>query len=290
MRVLNTPDGLALTLHPELAAGGAVRGSVLIVHGLGEHAGRYDHVAAALAAQGWAVARYDQRGHGLSTGPRGGLRDALSLVSDLGLVIADLRARRPGPLLLLGHSLGGLVVSRYVAEGLAAAPAAWWQAVDGLVMSSPALDPGMNTGQKALLALLGPLLPNLAVGNGLQADWVCSDPAVVRAYRADPLVHSRITPRLVGFIVQAGELVRSLAGRWTTPSLLLYAGADCCVARRGSDAFAAAAPPQLLQARCYDTLAHEIFNEPEQARVLGDMTAWLAQRWPRLDLAPPAAE
>ena len=290
MRVLNTPDGLALTLHPELAAGSVARGSVLIVHGLGEHAGRYDHVAAALAAQGWAVARYDQRGHGLSAGPRGGLRDALSLVSDLGLVIADLRARRPGPLLLLGHSLGGLVVSRYVAEGLAAAPAAWWQAVDGLVMSSPALDPGMNTGQKALLALLGPLLPNLAVGNGLQADWVCSDPAVVRAYRADPLVHSRITPRLVGFIVQAGELVRSLAGRWTTPSLLLYAGADCCVARRGSDAFAAAAPPQLLQARCYDTLAHEIFNEPEQARVLGDMTAWLAQRWPRLDLAPPAAE
>lgn len=289
MRALNTPDGLALVLHPELAPTGAARGSVLIVHGLGEHAGRYAHVAAAVAAQGWAVARFDQRGHGLSAGPRGGLRDDLSLLSDLGLVVADLRARRPGPLLLLGHSLGGLVVSRFVAEGLAAAPAAWWQAVDGLVMSSPALDPGMNAGQKALLSLLGLLLPNLAVGNGLQADWVCSDPAVVRAYRADPLVHSRITPRLVRFLVQAGVQVRSLAARWTTPSLLLYAGADRCVARRGSDAFVASAPPLLLQVRCYDTLAHEIFNEPEQAQVLDDLTAWLAQRWPRLDLAPPAA-
>ena len=106
-------------------------------------------------------------------------------------------------------------------------------------------------------------------------------PAAVRAYLADPLVHDRITPRLVRFIVEGGERVRQCAPQWRLPTLLLYAGADRCVAPRGSDAFAAAAPPARVTARRYDGMAHEIFNEPDRTRVLADLDHWLAQLPPR---------
>jgi alpha-beta hydrolase superfamily lysophospholipase len=276
MHTLTTADGLTLHLQPGPAAAPPLRGTVLIVHGLGEHIGRYAHVMAHLAAQGWATLGYDHRGHGRSGGPRGGLAADNSLLTDLGAVIAHTRPTHAGPLVLLGHSMGGLVAGRYVAEGLAPQPAPWWQPVDALVMSSPALDPGMNALQKLLLAVAAPLAPDRALGNGLKPEWVCSDPAVVRAYIADALVHDRITPRLVRFIVAGGQLVLQRAPAWTLPTLLLYAGADRCVAPRGSDAFAAAAPPARVTARRYDGLAHEIFNEPDQARVLADLSDWLA--------------
>ena len=276
---LTTADGLSLHLHRWPRPAGPVRGSVLIVHGLGEHGARYGHVAAHLVAQGWAVIGYDQRGHGRSGGPRGGLPAADSLLADLGRMVEQARSAVPGPLVLLGHSMGGLVVARYGAEALAPRPAPWWQPVDALVLSSPALDPGMSAAQKLLLAVAAPLAPNLALGNGLDPAWLCSDPAVVKAYLADPLTHDRITPRLARFVVDGGVLVRSKAPQWATPTLLLYAGADRCVAPRGSDAFAAAAPPAVLQTQRYDGFAHEIFNEPGQARVLADLTTWLDTRF-----------
>ena len=281
MPTLTTSDGLQLHLHDTPAPTGPARGTVLVMHGLGEHGGRYAHVVALLAAQGWATLLVDQRGHGRSDGPRGAIATGDSLLADLGLLADHARRRYPGPLVLLGHSMGGLVVGRYLAEGLAARPAPWWQPVDGLVMSSPALDPGMNAFQKLLLAVAEPLAPNAALGNGLKPEWVCSDPAVVRAYVADPLNHDRITPRLVRFIVDGGLLVRASAARWATPTLLLYAGADRCVAPRGSDAFAAAAPASVVAHQRYDGMAHEIFNEPDQARVLADLSHWLAARWPQ---------
>lgn len=272
---LHTSDNLPLHLRQWWLDDGA-RGTVLIVHGLGEHIGRYPHVAAYLNSCGWNVAGYDQRGHGASGGPRGALAAEDSLLADLSLVIDVQRQRHGGPLVLLGHSMGGLVAGRFVAEGLAARPASWWRPVDALVMSSPALDPGMNFFQKGLLALLGPMAPNLSVGNGLDPAWVSSDPMVVSGYRKDPLVHDRVTPRLVRLIVNGGAHVIAQAPKWRVPTQLLYAGADRCVAPRGSEAFAAAAPKDVLQHQRYDGLSHEIFNEPEQARVLADMARWLA--------------
>jgi alpha-beta hydrolase superfamily lysophospholipase len=94
------------------------------------------------------------------------------------------------------------------------------------------------------------------------------------------LVHDRVTPRLVRFFVAAGGLVLACAPRWTTPTLLLYAGADRCVAPRGSDAFAAAAPRTVVLAQRYPEMAHEIFNEPGQDRVLSDLVAWLSTQAP----------
>ena len=274
---LTTTDGLTLRLRewPCLDA----RGTVLIVHGLGEDIARYGHVAAHLNRGGRRMVGYDQRGHGASEGARGRIAQPDSLLTDLALVIDAVRASHPGPLLLLGHSMGGLVAARFVAGGLEGLPApAWFRPVDALVLSSPALDAGMSGAQKLLLSVVGPLAPNLALGNGLKPDWISRDPAVVQAYVANPLVHDRITPRLARFILDGGELVRSVAPRWKVPTLMLWAGSDRCVAPAGSEAFAAAAPAGVVRAKAFPALSHEIFNEPEKQAVYAELGAWLAER------------
>lgn len=283
METLRTLDGQTLKLRLWPATGfldGTAQGTVQIVHGLGEHSGRYAHVAAALNAAGWHVAAHDLRGHGESTGKRGRLADGHAFMADVALVRDHLLQRWPGGArLLLGHSMGGLIAGRFVAEGLAKAPAPWYRPFDALVMSSPALDPGMNGFQEFLLAVLGPIAPNVGVGNGLKPEWICRDPAVVKAYVDDPLVHDRVSPRMVRFIVDGGQQVISRAPQWTLPTLLMWAGADRCVAPAGSARFAAAAPQSAVTAHEYPGLAHEIFNEPEKAEVLKRLTDWL-QRLP----------
>ena len=135
---LITADGLAL--HRRAWPLTAARGTVLIVHGLGEHIGRYAELAARLNALGWQVLGHDHWGHGRSGGGRGSLVDADCLLRDVAAVRDH--AACPGSVVLLGHSLGGLVAARFVAENLAATPAAWARGVDGLVLSSPALEIG----------------------------------------------------------------------------------------------------------------------------------------------------
>jgi alpha-beta hydrolase superfamily lysophospholipase len=215
---IRTADGLSLHI-TRWAPPTAPRGTVVLVHGLGEHAGRYAHVAAALTAARWQVLAYDQRGHGQSAGPRGGIAASDSLLADLAVVLDATRTAHPGPLVLLGHSLGGLLAARFVAESLQASPAPWSRPVDALVLSSPALDPGLNAVQKLLLAVVPALAPQLAVHNGLKPAWISRDPAVVQAYVNDPLVHDRITGRLARFIADAGLDVLAAAPRWTVPTL-----------------------------------------------------------------------
>lgn len=274
MQSLTTSDGLRLHLQ-RWPAPGAAHGTVQIVHGLGEHIGRYAALAAMLNAAGWHVAGHDHRGHGRSEGARGTIASEHSLLADLGAV-SD-HVREGGRLLLLGHSLGGLIAARFVAEGLRNPAARWFRDVDGLVLSSPALDPGLGAAQKLLLAVAAALAPDLRLSNGLKPAWISRDPEVVRRYEQDPLVHDRVTARLVRFIVDAGQVVRSCAPRWQVPTLLLWAGADRCVAPAGSAAFAAAAPPGVVTAQAFPNLYHEIFNEPEREQVLGHLSRWLAR-------------
>jgi alpha-beta hydrolase superfamily lysophospholipase len=245
---LHSADGVKLHLR-HWPAPGTARGSVVIVHGLGEHIARYAHVAAHLNGWGWNVVGFDHRGHGRSEGAKGRIEQADAFLRDLAGVIDWTRAQYPGTLVLLGHSLGGLIAARFVAEGLGAPAASWYRPVDALVLSSPAIDPGMNAAQKALLALLGPLAPNLAVNNGLKPDWISRDAAVVKAYAQDPLVHDRITPRVVRFILDGGAMVLQRASQWKVPTRLIYAGSDRCVSPAGSRAFAAAAPSNVVTTR-----------------------------------------
>jgi alpha-beta hydrolase superfamily lysophospholipase len=263
---------LALQEWPE-PEGLARRGIVVLVHGLGEHAGRYHELACCLNEWGFAVRGYDQHGHGESEGVRGGLPTPTRLVDDLAEVVESTRRRlAPGEaLIVLGHSLGGLVAASAVTEGAIE--------VDGLVLSSPAFDAGLNVVQKLLIATLKRIAPNLRMGNGLNPQFLSHDPQVVAFYRADPMVHDRISARLAGFLAEAGPRVIASAGEWAVPTLLMYAGADRLVSPRGSRAFAAAAPARLVTAKCFDNLFHEIFNEEGAEPVFALLRRWLDERF-----------
>ncbi len=274
MTVLTTRDGLKLHLE-RWPVGGSAHGMVQIVHGLGEHIGRYEALAHELNAAGWHVAGHDQRGHGRSEGPRGSVPNRQALLSDLSAVTDHLH--RGGRHILLGHGLGGLVAARFVAEGLMHRAQRWARDVDGLVLSSPAFDPGLTLLQRLALRLLNPVLPALRLRRGLQPRRLSRDPEVVRRCADDPLVHRQVTPRLMRFIVDEGRLVRGRAARWRTPTLLMWAGADHCVSPQGSAAFAAAAPARVVTAHAFPGLFHEIFNEPERDAVVAQLLGWLAQ-------------
>lgn len=278
MQALRTADGLSLHRYCwPLDPGVPARGTLLLVHGLGEHGGRYGHVADALHAAGWHVEGFDQRGHGHSGGPRGVIPASESLLADLALVVDRLRHERTGPLVLLGHSMGGAVAARFAAEALSAQPAAWSRALDGLVLSSPALAAKLSGWQRLQLAVGERLLPGVAQLNGIDPRGLSHDEAMVRAYTADPLVHDRISARLARFVLDAGEAVRAAAPHWTLPTLLMWGGADPIVLPAGSRAFAAAAPPDVLTAFEFDALRHEIFNETERAGVLMRLVQWLGR-------------
>jgi alpha-beta hydrolase superfamily lysophospholipase len=261
-------ENLAMQDWP-LPDGLAPRGTVLLVHGLGEHAGRYDDIARRLNDWGFTVRGYDHYGHGDSSGVRGGLTLESRLVDDLGDMVESTRQRTgPGlPLIVLGHSLGGLVAACLVAIGQVR--------VDGLVLSSPALATGLSPLQKLLLATVPRIAPNLVVGNGVDPQYVARDPAVVAAYRSDPRVHDRICARLARFIADAGPTVIAHAPQWTVPTLLMYAGSDRLVDPAGSRAFAEAAPPQVVTPHCFEQHYHEIFNDPQKDAVFDAMKRWL---------------
>lgn len=249
-------------------------GTVLVVHGLGEHAGRYAEVAAHLHQWGFAVRAYDQQGHGQSEGARGDMLRPGSLQADLCRVIEDTRLRAEltdRPLILLGHSMGGLVVARTVAEQL--------RPVDAVVLSSPALGTLTTLFQKMLLASLPRVLPHLRVDNGLKTEFVSRDPDVVKAYKADPLVHHRISAGLAAWIVTEGEKTQQAAAQWQVPTLLLYAGQDRLVDRKASAYFAATAPATVVQTQCFEGMYHEIFNDLYRTQVFVALKRWLLARF-----------
>jgi alpha-beta hydrolase superfamily lysophospholipase len=246
------------------------RGAVLIVHGLGEHSGRYQRLATWFNQRGYAVRGYDQRGHGQSPGQRGAIRHGDDLLSDLATVYQDYAARLAVAPLVFGHSMGGLVAARAVLDGRIVPPA--------LMLSSPA----MRSWEPAWMVRLGHRLarvaPNLPLRNGLAFERLSHDAAVVAAYRRDPLRTGWITPRLADFIFRAGRACIADAGTLAVPTLLLVADSDELVDPSGSRDFSrAAAATGLLTTRFFSMLYHELFNEtdPGRGQVLKQLGEWL---------------
>lgn len=262
---IRMPDGASLRLRrwPH----GGTRGTVLLVHGLGEHSGRYEHVAAWLAERGFACVAYDHRGHGKSDGPRGVIPHERGLEDDL-CTVADAVRSADRPFIVLAHSMGGGVAAGAVARGRLAP--------DALVLSSPALAATLTAVQRVQLWFGLRFAPALAQPNGLDPQKIAHDPAVVRAYVDDPLVHNRISARVAKATLDAGAEAVARAPRWSVPTLLLYAGDDHLVDASGADAFAASAPPEVVDAERFAGLYHEILNEGALAApVYARLEAWL---------------
>jgi alpha-beta hydrolase superfamily lysophospholipase len=269
-------DGENIALHdwplPDVWPDQAIKGTVIIVHGLGEHAFRHAHVAQRLNTLGYHVRAYDQYGHGESGGSRGCIPSEMRLVDDLADVVDDTqRNMRAGQkLLLLGHSMGGVVVASFARQKM--------RPVNAIILSSPAFDPGLNAVQKFMLSTLPRFAPNLRVDNGLKVEKLSRDPIVVQAYRGDAFVHRKVSGRLARFIADEGARIIAAAPQWDTPTLLMYAGSDALVSPAGSRAFAAAAPAQCVQTHCFEPMYHEIFNDPEREQVFAKMAEWLIVR------------
>ena len=266
-----THDGLRL--HPHDWPLPRPRARLLLVHGLGEHGGRYARLAGELNAAGIAVRAYDQRGHGRSEGKAGTVGSTDDAPSRDVAAIFDRYAAEADDLpFLFGHSMGGRVVMHAVTV-LGLAPR-------GVVASAPALASHANNAQRALARLLSTLWPSLTLRNGLPANRLSHAPQVEREYLDDPLNHERISARLAHFIFTGGPAVIEQAPRLSLPMLLQIAGDDHLVDPSGARRFAAAAPAEWLEAHDYAGLYHELYNEAEasRARVVGDLLHWLERQ------------
>jgi alpha-beta hydrolase superfamily lysophospholipase len=267
-------DGTRLTTYRWGDAQQTQRGRVHLIHGLGEHAGRYEALAQALLAQGFEVWAHDHRGHGRSHGARGVLPYTAALIDDAVGVLRHVQTAHQGagPCVVLGHSMGGLVAAALVARGT--------ERVDGLVLSSPALALSLSWPQQRLLAFMHRWAPDVTLSNGLHPERLSHDPAVVAAYANDPLVHSRVSARLIHGMLDHAPAVWAAATDWRTPTLLMYAGDDALVNPQGSRRLASLVPPSVLQAHVFPGLYHEIFNEspalaaPVWARLLNWLKAF----------------
>ncbi|MBX6319062.1 alpha/beta hydrolase [Pigmentiphaga sp.] len=241
-----------------------------LLHGLGEHAGRYEGLVRWFAARGWSLAAHDHRGHGRSGGKRGTLRTEEDLVIDAEHRLAEYEREAGAPPLLIGHSLGGLVATRVALRGKV--PLA------GLVLSSPAFKLELSAAQRWQLDLLNRFAPDLRVGTRLKIAKLSHDQGVVDAYANDPLVHDRISARLLRFIVAGGAQSIAEASGLKARTLLMVAGDDAIVSPAGSRSFADSAAPGKLALRWYHQAYHEVLNEAPAlaAPVYADLETWLA--------------
>jgi alpha-beta hydrolase superfamily lysophospholipase len=250
------------------------RAAIVVVHGLGEHSGRYETFATRMAAFGFSSYAFDLRGHGLSEGRRGHAPNFDILLQDLdrfrreveGLV--DVRV----PMFLLGHSMGGLIALRYQEE--------YNTRFRGGIIVSPWVATAMTVPRwkTSIAPVISKALPALPFSNRIDPALLSHDPDVIEAYAGDPLVHDRITPRLFTEASHAMGLVFQRADRFDDPLLFLLAGDDRIVDARRTHALARAIPSGEVTIKVYPTMYHEVLNERDRMLVYRDIRNWIAAR------------
>jgi len=249
------------------------KAAVVIVHGHGEHGGRYAWFAETLAGCGISTFVHDLRGHGLSEGRRGH-------TPRFGIFLQDLdRFRREvhglveygTPLVLFGHSMGGLIALRYLEE--------YDSSFRAGIISSPWLATALEVPRWKITAsgLLNRILPALPFSTGLDAADLSRDPAIVTAYRDDPLVHDRMTPRLFTEAAAAMGLALQRSDRITVPLLFLLAGQDRIVDTEKSRRLAKSLSASRVSITVYPENYHENLNEPNRIVVVRDIRDWIAR-------------
>lgn len=262
--------GIELYEQRWLSDAGEARAVVAIVHGFGEHSGRYTNMVDRLVPAGYAVYAFDLRGHGRSPGQRGHVDRWTEYREDVGAFVCHVSEREPGrPLFLLGHSMGGLIVLEYAEQHP--------EGLRGVIASGPLLaQPGISPVKLALGRVISRVYPRFSLDTGLDVTAISRDPAVVEAYRKDPLVHGRGTARLSTEI--AAAQARTLAGAptWTLPLLIIHGAADRLAPATGSRAFFERVPAGVDKER--DEIpdgAHEPHNDTSQRQALDILQGWL---------------
>lgn len=249
----------------------APRAAVMLVHGLGEHSGRYQHVAEALAEHGFACWAPDHHGHGRSPGHRCHIDSIEDYFGPLNTLRDEIDSEYPGlPCFIVGHSLGGLIAATYLL--------AHQQRFTGAAFSGAAFEVTEPPSGAAILInkLIAAVLPRLGVMQ-LDASQVSRDPNVVSRYREDPLVHDgKISARLLVALFGAMSKLQGQLGDITLPAFIMHGEGDVMTAPIGSQHFFDGIGSEDKTLRLYPGLYHEIFNEPEQAQVLGELCDWMS--------------
>lgn len=241
----------------------------LLLHGLNEHSGRYEHVGAALAEARIEVHAHDHRGHGRTWGHRSYLDDFSEFLDDVEDHLADVRALEPGcPVVLIGHSMGGLIAHTYCVDGR--------PLPDLLVSSGAALAPiGVPEWQKRLAKVMARFAPKLRVGGSFDAEILSRDPAVVTAYDEDPLVPKGITASLGQAMMTGMSQHAGAVDRLSIPTLALHGGADELVKPEATEMLEAL---ESVERRVLPDMRHEIFNEIGHEDLLAEVIAWIHAR------------
>jgi alpha-beta hydrolase superfamily lysophospholipase len=264
-------DG-AILFWQEWLPEGDPRAVVVLIHGLGEHSGRYSHLAERFVAENIAVLTQDNRGHGKTPGGRGVL-DFDKAVDDVGELLDEARSRFPGiPLVLYGHSLGALMSMVYSVRQR--------PRIAAQVASAPALDSELREQKVKLTAvnLLGGVLPNVVIPTGLDSKGVSRDPAVVAAYESDPLVHDKGSLGLAKGTFSAMDVMMAQT-EFPVPLLIVHGTGDRLTVPAASTRFVEQVSGDVTLIE-YDGMFHEPHNEPEQAEVFADIMAWLDKHLP----------
>lgn len=251
----------------------APRAVVVLSHGLGEYARRYDHVATYFGGAGLATYALDHRGHGRSGGKRMLVRDISEYTADFDTLVGIATREHPGlKCIVLGHSMGGGIVFAYGVERP--------DNYDMMVLSAPAVAAQDLVSPVMVLAakVLGVLVPGLPVQE-LDVDAISRDPAVVAAYNSDPLVYHGKVPAGVGrALLQVGETMPQRAPALTAPLLVVHGSDDRLIPVDGSRRLIECVGSTDVELKVYPGLYHEVFNEPERDQVLSDVVSWISKR------------
>ena len=246
---------------------------VVLAHGLGEHARRYDHVAQRFGEAGLVTYALDHRGHGRSGGKRMVVRDISEYTADFDTLVAIATRAHPGlKCIVLGHSMGGGIVFAYGVERP--------DNYDMMVLSAPAVAAQELVHPVVAFAakILGVVAPGLPVQE-LELSAISRDPAVVEAYNNDPLVyHGRVPAGLGRALLQVGETMPRRAPSLSAPLLVVHGSADRLIPVDGSQRLVGCVGSTDVELKIYPGLYHEVFNEPERAQVLDDVVSWITAR------------
>jgi alpha-beta hydrolase superfamily lysophospholipase len=249
------------------------RAVVVLSHGLGEYARRYDHVAQYFAEAGLVTYALDHRGHGRSGGKRLLVRDVSEYTADFDTLVGIATREHPGlKCIVLGHSMGGGIVFAYGVERP--------DNYDLMVLSGPlvAARDGVPAATAFAAKFLGAMLPGVPVQD-LDVDAISRDPAVVAAYKADPLVYHGKIPLGVGrAMLEVSETMPRRAPALTAPLLVVHGAEDRLVPLAGSRRLVECVGSTDVTLKVYPGLYHEVFNEPERDQVLCDVVSWITDR------------